>query len=490
MINLYRYLNDIFENNAVKITLIQELLSCVFFDAWFNMKNKFDKTEDIYKYYKENLTLIQNICAVSKSRLNIKDFDDFMNQTKKSKDWQKSFIFQCKSFENWIENHPSFNHELTFVHHDTSIGIFKTSVSTGWLIAERVNNGTKKFGYKKKDLYQKADIYAVVNKTVNTPDEIDNIPEKDIESEVVYWRNALLNNGEDEFVGISLKKLSKSISNVHTFGLDKSVEAIEDRSVKFEINTFNNIIFNPSAGVITPGVITTYIHFNVNSSEEDKSEYDIFVKSNGKGVEHAKKDPWLSYIAPVTTELKKKNSSAQAGKAQSLINDWLEENNDIDKDVLKSNNCKGKGSEEFLNIHRYICDVLNKEKISSCSFNFTPQAIQLLEFLKNNYEKIDEVYKTFKDKKEDEESVLSKIKEIPGLKEIDKIKSFEEIMVMLYNITKWYNVSWKILNVYYIIAKQIEKNGLNKTILDIYNYCKGVNSNDKDLNLPYVLIGQ
>ena len=493
MINLYRYLNDIFENNAVKTTLIQELLSCVFFDAWFNMDNKFDKTEDIYEYYKRNLTLIQNICAMSNSKLKIKDFDDFMNPTKKSKDWQKSFIFQCKSFENWIKNHPSFKPgELTFVHHDTHIGIFKSSVSTGWQIAERVNKGVKKFGYPKKDLYQKADIYAVVNK-------IDNTPEKDIESEVVYWINALSNNSKDKFVGISLKKLSKSISNVYTFGLDNSVEAIEDGTVTFKIDTFNINTFNPAAGDIVPGIITTYIHFNVNESYGEnsdfieRSEYDIFVKSNGKGVEHATKDPLASYIAPVTTELKKKNSSAQSGKAQSLINDWLEENNDIDKDVLKSNNCKGKGPEDFLSIHKYICSVLdnlNNEKISSYSFNFTPQAIQLLNFLSNNYIKIDEVYKTFKDKNGDEKSVLSKIKEISVLKEIDKTKSFKEIMVMLYNITKWYNVSWKILNVYYIIAKQIEKNGLNKTILDIYNYSKGISSKDKDLNLPYVLIGQ
>lgn len=480
MINLYRYLNSIFENNAVKTTLIQELLSCVFFDAWFNMEKKFDKTEDIYEYYKNNITLIQNICLYS-SRLKIEDFDDFMNQTKKSKDWQKSFIFQCKSFENWVKKHKSFECDLTFVHHDTSIGIFKTSVSKGWNIDERVNKGSEEFGYKDKDLYQKADIYAVVNK-------IDIKPEEDIEGEIVYWVNAISNNSEDKFVGISLKKLNKAISNVHTYGLDKSVVSIEDKSITFKIDTFNNITFNPLLSDIKTGVITTYIHFNVNSSEGEDSEYDLVIKSNGKGVEHATKDPWVSYIAPVTTELKKKNSTAQAGKAQSLINDWLEENNNIsDKDVLKSNNCKGNGSEDFLNKWNYICSVLSKEKVIF-SFEFSTGAKQLLDFLSTNYIKIDEVYKTFKDKKGDEENVKSKIDEIPGL-EIYKTQSFDEIMVMLYNITKWYNVSWKILNVYYIIAKQIEKNGLNKTILDMYNYSKGINTNDKDLKLPYVLIG-
>lgn len=481
MINLYRYLNDIFENNAVKTTLIQELLTCVFFDAWFNIKERFNNTEDIYWYYKENITLIQTLCAMQNSGLKIEDFDDFMNTTKKSKDWQKSFIFQCKSFENWIKKHKSFDNELTFVHHDTSIGIFNRTVTTGWNIAERVNKGTKKFGYKDKDLYQKADIYAVVNK-------IDNTPEEDIIGEIVYWVNAISNNSEDKFVGISLKKLNKAISNVHTYGLDNSVDAIEEGSVTFNIDTFNKITFNPLLGNITTGVITTYIGFKVNSSDGENSEYDLSIKSNGKGVEHATKDPWVSYIAPVTTELKKKNSTAQSGKAQSLINDWLEENNDIsDKDVLKSNNCKGKGSEDFLKKWKYIYSVLNKEKIVFSSV-FSQEAIQLLNFLSNNYIKIDEVYKTFQDKKSDEESIKSKIDEIPGL-EIDKTKSLDEIMVMLYNITKWYNVSWKILNVYYIIAKQIEKNGLNKTILDMYNYSKGINTNDKDLKLPYVLLG-
>lgn len=481
MINLYRYLNGIFENNAVKTTLIQELLTCVFFDAWFNLKKVFNKHEDIYNYYKENMSLIQNICAFSDLKLKMEDFDDFMNQSKKSKDWQKSFIFQCKSFENWIEKHKSFKSALTFVHHDTSIGIFNRTVKKGWNIAERVNKGTKEFGYKDKDLYQKADIYAVVN-------EIDITPEEDIAGEIVYWVNALSNNDKDKFVGISLKKLSKAISNVHTYGLDNSIDSIEDGSITFKIDTFNHITFNPLAGDISPGLITTYIYFKVNSSDGENSIYELSVKSNGKGAKHATTDPWVSYIAPVTTELKKKNSSAQSGKAQSLINDWLEKNNGIsDKDVLKSNNCKGKGSSDFLKKWNYIYSVLNKEKIVFSSI-FSQETIQLLDFLSKNYIKIDEVYKTFKDKKGDKDSVLSKINEIEGLK-INETQSFEEIMIMLYNITKWYNASWKILNIYYIIAKQIEKDGLNKTILDIYNYSKGINTSDKDLKLPYVLLG-
>jgi hypothetical protein len=230
------------------------------------------------------------------------------------------------------------------------------------------------------------------------------------------------------------------------------------------------------------------MYFIVNSSDGENSEYELSVKSNGKGEKHAMTDPWVSYASPVTTELKKKKSSAQSGKAQSLINNWLEENNDIsDKDVLKSNNCKGKGAQDFEKKWKYIYDVLRKEKVDF-SFEFSIGAKQLLDFLSINYIKIDEVYKTYKETKGDKESVLSKIDEIPGL-EIDKTQSFEQIMVMLYNITKWYNASWKILNIYYIIAKQIEKNGLNETILGIYNYSKGINTNDKDLKLPYVLIG-
>ena len=42
--------NFINEANVTKETKIQETLSCLFFDAWFNLDNDFDNIEDLVEY--------------------------------------------------------------------------------------------------------------------------------------------------------------------------------------------------------------------------------------------------------------------------------------------------------------------------------------------------------------------------------------------------------------------------------------------------------
>lgn len=471
-IYLNECLSKIFEGNAAKETLIQETLSCFFFDAWFNLHEQFDNNEELVEYYQEHIDVVTQIATMV--GLTIDDYNTFLlskNSRDKyvpvSRDWQNSFIYQCESFEKWISTHPSFSHNLTFVHHDSKIGVYMGGVTQNWSIATRVDNGTKKFKISDKNKYQKADIYAVV-------DSVDIKPEDDINDEVSYWSQAIDDDNSDVFVGISLKKLGKPLSKVHTYGLDQMTMTVDEKSVGFNFGIFNNVQFDPKKGLLVPGVVTSTMRFGVDVDGETKTG-EFAIRANNKGPEHAMKDPHVSWQASTTVELKMIGASALGGKCVSLVSTWLTD---------KINNCKDKTSADY------------KKKLTTIAANLKPSGVDfdpslsndtvaMLDFLAENNKTIADLYKAFEKGPKEISTIQPYLNDLRY--DVDDIK---DAMSSLYAATKWQNISWRIVCILEAISNHIKKEGLNQTILQLYAAAKGISMKDTDIHLPYVLLGE
>lgn len=471
------YLNEcvrnMFEGNAAKDTLIQETLSCFFFDAWFNKHDQFDNNEELAEYYQNRIDIIAQISAIT--GLTVEDYNAFLLDTNKSgkftpaaKQWQNSFIYQCESFEKWVATHPSFSHKLTFVHHDSKLGIKDGQVTGNWSIATRVDNGTKKFRISDKDKYQKADIYAVV-------DAIDIKPEDDINDEVSYWTQAVSGTDGDVFVGISLKKLGKVLSGVHTYGLDQMSLTVDEKSVDLELGIFDNIKIDLANGILSPGTVTSYIHFNIDTDGETK-KCDFVIRANNKGPAHAMKDPHVSWQAAATTELKVYGASALGGKASSLVSTWLRE---------KINDCKDKGSNDFIKKIDKINTNLQKVGVHS-DIHIQPETAALLDFLAENNTTIAALYKAFEKGPKEISTIQPYLDELGYHTDAD----IKTVMGDLYASTKWQNISWRILSILEAITDHMVEDGLDQTVLQLYAAAKGIRMKDTDIHLPYVLLGE
>lgn len=440
-------------------TIIQEILTCVFFDGYFNLNKKFKTPDDIVDYYNNNeelITTISNAISLPKSF-----FDEFLLEKKPNGkyeklpiEWQKSFVFQCESFDKWIKKHPSFSKNLVFVHHDTTIGIKDGQMKNGWSITKRVDTGRAKYGFKDKDEYQKADIYAVVN-------DINVTPEADISDEVSYWIQSIEGKDSDQFIGISLKKLKKSLSNVHTYGLEQDIVTVKDGSISCKFPLFDGVTFSPNK--FTAGLTTAEVHFTLVTDKE----YDaIFaIRSNGKDAKnHAHKDPKASFGVPTTTELKIKGAGAQAGKCQSLISSWIIDNNKRLDSTSYENMLK--------NIHSVFVDIPD---------SLSNDSKELLDYLYNNHDSILNLYKKY-EKEGGIKAITNELTEL-GLEPV------ESTIDMLYNATKWEIAVYKILQSFDAIVNQSKQTSIENTIADMVKYAKGIGDED-DLKLPYVLIGE
>ena len=461
------------EANMTKETLIQETLTCMFFDAWFNLDEHFDNSNEIVEYYNSHKDFIEKIAKGA--GLTIDDYDALFldlnpkgKSSARAKQWQNSFIYQCESFENWIGSHKSFDTDLVFVHHDSSVAVHNGVIEKGWGIANRVDVGTKKFGYKDKDTYQKADIYAVVNKIGNTPED-------DINEEVSYWVKSINGETSDKFVGISLKKLGHPLGHVHTYGIDQSVINIDPKSIDFKFDIFNDVDFDPSAGVLKPGIVTTSIFFNSDDGQETK-ECRIDIRANSKGPKHAMIDPHVSYSAAVTAEMAVKGAKALAGKAQSLISEWIGENME---------SAKTKGAADYESKLNYIKSIFSSEGVSF-DVKLDDSTVKFLNFLSANNNKILDLYKAFEKEGKNLETIQPYLDELG----ISTDGSIKDIMDMLYASTKWHNISWKILCDVEAIATYTKEHGINDAIGQIYKTCKGISGKDSKPHLPYVLIGE
>lgn len=468
-----KLVNFINEANMTKETMIQETLTCLFFDAWFNLDDKFDNTNDIVEYYNSHKDLVSKLASTV--GLTIDDYDGLFldlnakgKSSAKAKQWQNSFIYQCESFENWIKEHKSFDGDLVFVHHDSSAALHNGNIESGWTIARRVDVGTKKFGYKDKDTYQKADIYAIVNK-------IDASPEDDIAEEVSYWIKSVDDKSSDKFVGISLKKLGRVLGHVHTYGIDQPTATIDPKSIKFKFDIFDGVEFDPSKGVLKPGIITTSIYFDLNDGHDTKN-CRIDIRANSKGPKHAMKDPHVSYSAAVTVEMAVTGAKALAGKAQSLVSEWIGD---------KMESCKTKGTADYAGKLSYIKSVLSSEGVDF-NISLDDSTTKFLNFLSANNAKILEMYKAFEDNGKSLDSIKPYLDEL-GL---NMKGSINDIMADLYASTKWHNISWKILYDVEAIATYSKEHGINEAIGQIYKTCKGISGKGSKPRLPYVLIGE
>lgn len=460
---LYNYL--ILEGSATENTVIQETLSCVFFDGYFNSGAPFTSTDDLMKYYSDNTSLIEEIAAVA--HLNIDKYNSFIatkNQRgtqymKSCLDWQKSFLYQCESLRKWISQHHSFNEELIFIHHDTKISIYNGRIEQGWGIVERVNDGSKKYHYPNKDAYQKADIYMVSSK-------LNSKPENDINDEISYWVRSLEGKTSEKFIGISLKKLNRPLQYVPEVGVNQKTFTVDQSTIKCDIPIFDDVVFK-APGDIAPGKLTAKIIFDLDDGDHG-STYNINIRSNHLGPNHHDKDPHVSYRMTTTVELKMENDVANKGKLTNLIKQW--NNNEVLNDV------KGKNWDDYKAKIDTIITNFGKHKIP-VAINPTSQAKDLIDFLAANYAEIDQIYANFEQKGEK-----------PGKSTDDSTIKPESLdLLTLYNITKWYNVSWAILNIFEVISNKM--GDPSETIIDMYKYSIG-ESSTTDLRLPYVLLGR
>ena len=320
-------LSPIFEasKNSAEDTVTQELFTCVCFDLFFNKNKKFRKWEEIKEWIDGNESGILDEIGgkVNNFRERVNELVDFESKTtptekNTAKGWLKSFYAQCISFDNFLSEHSSLpSTGITFLHHDTGIGIRDGKVSTGWsILADRVDNGVKKLnGGGDKDNWQKADIYAIWDNTDSA------VPADSVPAEVTYWTSAATgeNTEGDKFVGISLKKISKAIGHVKIYNLESADEAMEASETEFKVNPWKDAYFN-SPDDFGEGLLTAYIHFKFKWGKEESSKI-LSLKSNSLGDDHIdRKKAWDFYHANATIELSTKNGLANEGKAMTFIN--------------------------------------------------------------------------------------------------------------------------------------------------------------------------
>lgn len=324
-------------------TDFQELLTCVCFDLAFNQNKNWRSQEDLASAVLESRSLLEEVGNVSK----IKNFADaaeaiFETASMKrgadadAKLWMKSFYFQCVTFFDFLNTHPNLpaSDSIAFMQHNTGVAVRNGQVLTGFKpLAQRVESG-KPSGAK--DNYQKADIYAIWEY------EDGSKPLDDVLSEISYWSTAAVgNNKEAKFIGISLKQIKKSYSNVKIFNLCDTEEIMHASSAKFIMTPFRGVYFN-SEDDLSAGEdnLTAYLDFDLVWGNE-KLKKRLNIRSSGKGDEHIDKfgkdpestakvsvkyrGPFDFYAAGTAVELQTLNSTYRDGKIASTINQIAKE---------------------------------------------------------------------------------------------------------------------------------------------------------------------
>lgn len=417
------------EFSANHKTIAQELLTCILFDNKFNCGNDDFSLETIKRDYGKVID------EITKSEKDFRLIADLMLQ---SNEWIKSFKMQCETFKNFIEKYGFGNGRgYVFIHHDTAVGIINSTITHDWSIVNRVEKGYKKFGISKKDVYQKADIYAVSNQS-----NINQIPNDDILDEIIYWSNGV---EDKQFIGISLKKLTREIKNPKIYNL-KDIEEIANAS---ELS----LRFSPSDGAkfISPneykrGIVSGKFTFDIDW-DEHLSTYNIDIRSTGGNV---------------VMSLTKKGASAQQGNCttivKGLVGDRLMR--------IEDNHLTGEQINKMLN---NLKDTFDSWELEGKFNVLSNQAIELIDFVYENE------YNT----------------------EVNDTPSFKEAL-------KWRNVIIKQIIYFdaictlamdeYINAKSqnidIDKRtAMLMTMWEIVKYSKGINTKDDKKHLPYLMIG-
>lgn len=488
MIHLRQFIKEsiINEDNG-QDTPTQELLSCVFFDAFFNKGLNFDKSEEIIDYYVSIYdTLISELSKISKIPVAV--FDKIMHVREKkrgglddNKTWIKSFRMQCDSLNNWISKHPSFNTNLIFVHHDTKIGIFNGNITTNWSIAKRVENGRSQFHINKKDDYQKADIYMLIK-------DISAKPEKDIISEITYWCDSIDNKSSDLFAGISLKMLNKQISNPHTYGVG-DFEFIVGDDIICNIPIFRNVIFDQQdLNNSQPGITSSFIKFDATyDSDPIGCEFDIRTSGN-LATEHIKEpnkrsDSCFSGKSVSTAQMTAKGMGGQAGRMQSIVTEWCKKYDiEVGIDAFKNMN-SGSCITQSNSINKTLKD--NNIKITS-NISLSDDCCKMIDWVFENTNNLIIMFKEFdKSKHRLTDTIIEQAKKIGIILTED---NYINILIKVFSICKWKIATCSSLAYFDAICHRMNEVGVKQTLTELFCVAKGISMGDLK-HLPYVMIG-
>lgn len=414
-------------------TAEQEILTCIIFDYVFNQGKEFNPD-----------TLLEDckstIDAITQIRTG-KPFVEICTNFLTDKEWKKSFSYQVDTFSNFLKANPQFDGPLHFIHHDTSIDVFngQAKVTAESKITERVENMYKVYGHRTKDDYQKADIYAV-KKAI---DNVKGLPT--IEEEIAWWSQMFT---DGEVLGISLKKLGSAVSKPKVYNLKDISENATVTSVKLEFNPFKGMTFE-NEKKFKKGIVSAKFDFNVDWDEE-KESFSINIRSTGKAV---------------TVGATKKGAKAQQGNCTNFLKRTTEglityhENTRISADEI----------EKALN------DLRNKFVPLGLKENMVPtmtdDARRCIDWLYNDAENIDANYKGNKDIED-----LIWWRDVI-VKQIDYLNAIFELTLKEKELA---------------IKRGIEVEGPESLLFCMWTLlkgCKGINQDNDNTHLPYLMIG-
>lgn len=487
--NLVEYLKEnlqdiLFEvkGSAGTETPVQELLTCVCFDLFFNQNVKINNENDLKKVLEEHENTLDEIDSKTdfpfkEIAYNMISWENKSNTSEKTtaKQWLRSFYYQCISFDNFLNENKQFPQSgITFLHHDTKIGINNGVVSTGWsLLVDRVNNGVKKLaGGGDKDLYQKADIYAIWDNTDTA------IPSNSLPEEILYWSQAATEDGQinDKFVGISLKKLKKPLGHVKVYNIENSDDVMDASEINLNINPWKGAKFK-SKEDFTPGLLTGYINFKLKWGKDEISKI-LSIKSNSLSDDHIdRKKAWDFFHANTTIELSTKNGLANEGKVMSFINNILAElghKKEKDPSYYDSNT---------LNVLISEINSLCKECGVDGIADMTKDAKDIIDTLFIEKDSIENLFKAWDNRSKDPQNAPER-----------------DVVLMFAKAIKWKCVVFKQLTVVKAILmyaqklkgdnfeKGIDLSSLASLLLVLVELVKGAKG-ISDKCLPYVMIG-
>lgn len=511
MRSLYTYILEstchIFERgDDKKVTKIQEILTCVFFDGYFNSHNTFKTIDDIVSYYNDvHDSLIHNISKVC--NISIVDFDNFIINTDKikrghtysndSESWQKSFLYQCETFKNWLDKHKTFpSHNLTFLHHDTSIGICNKMFTTGWSLDDRVETGAKKAGYSNKDDYQKADIYALAPAAQGVSKE----PDDSISQELSYWQQAIEGKNPAKFVGISLKKLLKPISSVHTYNMDDISMSIDNDSIELYMPIFDSVKFSSIDNVVKCGGTTAMFKFLANLAGEDidcaldirtsaaSADSRVFNPKN-----NPKKKAYDCFTVGAGIQLRVAGSGGQGGRASSFFDEWVEETGiDCSCSVKTHQPAKtavwGNASQYNAKLQRILASA-KLYKIDCGNVNIDSAATAMINWVAEHADVIYSMMKQYTDNNRNargwDESLMSYGEQL-GVNITED--NYQLILTNLFNMVKWKSAIWNILSRIEVIFVKIQQDGFS-VLEQLAMFSKGISFDKNKIHLPYIMIG-
>jgi len=508
---LIENLHPIFErggSNASKETMIQELMTCVFFDAYFNQNEKFSKVEDIIEYYnKVKDSVIAKLCV---SGLKIKDFDGFLletelkgrgknkgeHYTRKAQQWQESFVYQCESFDNWLKDHKSFPAKnLVFLHHDTSLGVRNGQVSSGWSLTDRVDKGVSKAGYSRKDDYQKADIYALTQKVADKPMD-------DLAQELLYWQQAI-DGSTIPFVGISLKQLIKPLSHVHTYNMDKLSISIDEKTIKLYLPVFDGVQFTKIDQPLKTGGTSSKFSFDATLGD-DTMDFVLDIRTSSSGARSRlfnseKKDNKNAYDCfnvTVGTQLNSTKVGGQLGRAQDLLQKWAKETHTEYTGAVKYNRtAKESVWADAMTFNKRLQDItapMMKYHINGDVPKISGSAAALIDWVAVNADVIFDMFTDYNNAEGKTSSrgwneVLIPYGEKLGF-DINE-SNYEEILINIFEAVKWKSASWNILSILRVLFAKMKDADASTVLSQMAMFAKGINFDSDKIHLPYVMIG-